>query len=82
MNAWRLLAEESLCQPIDEQAYFESISFNLAHLKRPPPAFLLRPDGFIAAMRMYGGVVIERLRSSLLAEFDDRFVAFHVRVAL
>jgi hypothetical protein len=79
---WRLLAEEALCEPIDEQTYVESIQFNVAQLKRPPRVFVQRADGFVAAMRMYGGVVIERLRSSLLAEFDDRFVAFQVRVSL
>lgn len=78
----RLLAEEALCEPIGEDAYFDLIGFGTAKLKRPPPASLTRRDSLVAALKMYGHVALGELRVSLLAEFEDDFVAWHSRVEL
>ena len=74
------LAEETLCQPLDEQAWIEALSIATWPLKPPLPEFLARIDGFVAGMRMYGGWVLDVHRVSLLAEFDDSYVAWHERI--
>jgi hypothetical protein len=74
------LAREALCEPLSEEAYFQTIGRSLSGLKRPAPAFLRRGDGVVAALKMYGGVVLADFFHSVLAEFDDCYVAFHFRI--
>jgi hypothetical protein len=44
------------------------------------PEFLTRTDGFVGAMQMYQGFVLDQVRSSVMAEFDDCYVAWHARI--
>lgn len=74
------LAETALCQPMSLDEWIECLSYALWQLKRPAPAFLTRMEGFVAAMRMYHGFVLDQVRSSVIAEFDDCYVAWHARI--
>jgi hypothetical protein len=76
------LAEASLCEPIDDRTYFQTIADFVAELKRPGPEFLRRRDSFVSGLRMFGGVGLGYHRTSVLAEFNGDFVALHSRIAL
>ncbi len=73
-------AEEALCEPIDDETWFEIMESFTACLKRRAPEFLRRRDSFVSGMTMYRGVVLNASRGSFLAEFGDDYVAFHTRV--
>lgn len=74
------LADAALYQPLSLDAWIECLSYALWQLKRPAPEFLTRTEGFVAALRMYHGFVLDQVRSSAIAEFDDCYVTWHARI--
>jgi hypothetical protein len=74
------LAEQVLCEPMSDWTWIEFLMDAMWQLKRPAPDFLTRTVGFVGAMRMYHGFVLDQVRSSVLAEFDDCYVAWHCRI--
>lgn len=67
--------QEARCEPISSSEYFDIADTCIAGLKHPPD-FLLRQN-LTGAMKMFSGVVLGDVRTSVLAEFDDAFIAIH-----
>jgi len=79
-GVFRRAAKDALCEPISSREFFDLVDFYTACLKHPPD-FLLRQN-LVAAMRMFNGIALGGARTSLLAEFDDAFVAIHDNIEL
>jgi hypothetical protein len=73
--AFRFAPQEAHCEPISNRECFEIVDYYAGCLKRPPD-FLFRQD-LMAAMKMLSDVATGEARTSVLAEFEDVYIAIH-----
>ena len=75
------LAEESLCESIDDCSFWEPIEYTVSALKRAAPDFLLRRNTFLGGTKVFDDLMCDYVRLSLVGEFPDCFIAYHLRLA-
>lgn len=83
----RRLAAQALCQAIDCNEFFTRVEdlLLLGEPKRPVPDFLTRrwySYVYDRGMMMYEDADYVALRHSMIAEYEDSYVAFHSRIPL
>ena len=80
-RVFRHAAQDAVCEAISNRAYYDIADYYFGLFKRSPPDFLLRQD-LLWAEKIFCGVTAGDSRMSILAEFEEVFVAIHSRIAL